>query len=217
MKAKGAVPHPGTRFRYGHAAHSDWRIATELCLAQVERQSHSPAYAKQCNLGFVYFTDALAPYVGDIIARLRTRTGIEDWTGTVGIGIVTDAAEDMNEPAMAIMLAQFPVGRAQVFSGRRRPPSRDARTPSGAFAAGTALIHADPQLANLTDLLEDMAGKLRSGVLFGGLASSRGENVQVANECLSGGLSGVVFASDVALEMRLPPAGADTQRDPRGK
>lgn len=193
----------GVRFRHGHATHPDWRTATELCLAQVEGQAHLPAYARQCNLGFIYFTDALAPHARDIVALLQARTGIGDWTGTVGIGIVADAAEYMDEPAMAIMLAQFPIGSVQVFSGLLRPPARDARTPSGAYAAHTALIHADPRQADLTDLLEDMAGKVRSGHLIGGLSSARGQTVQVANDCLSGGLSGVVFASDVALTTRL--------------
>ncbi|MCU0765668.1 MAG: FIST C-terminal domain-containing protein [Burkholderiaceae bacterium] len=52
-------------------------------------------------------------------------------------------------------------------------------------------------------LIEDMAHKLDSGRLFGGLAGGREPPVTIADRLLRGGLSGVVFASDVPLLSRL--------------
>ncbi len=201
------------RFRHGHASHPDWRVAIEICLAQVDAQAHEPGYGSRGNLGFVYFTEALAPYAREILAQLELHTGIADWVGTGGIGIAASGIEYMDEPALAIMLGQFPSASTHVFSGLTRAPALGALTPSGARAAEAALVHADPLTADLSDLLVDMAGKVHSGNLFGGLASSRGPTVQIANGCLSGGLSGVVFASDVELVTRVsqgchPLAGA---------
>lgn len=194
------------RFRLGHATHADWRMATELCLAQVEGLARQPGHESRANLGFVYFTEALASHASDIFELLRQRTGVNDWTGTVGIGVAASGAEYMNEPALVILLGWFAPGSFQVFSGRTRPPARSARTAAGAWAAHAALVHADPHTPDLTDLIEDMAGKVQSGALFGGLSSSRSTMVQLANGCLSGGLSGVVFSSEVALATRVSQA-----------
>jgi small ligand-binding sensory domain FIST len=187
------------RFRYGHASHTDWRVATELCLAQVLGSDDKQKSGVRGNLGVMYFTEALAPYASDILLELRMRTGVVDWVGSVGIGIIATGVEYLDEPALSIMLGLFPVGSVRVFSGLTPPPALDACTPSGALAASSALVHADPLTADLSDLLIDMSGKLASGRLFGGLASSRRNTVLVANGCLSGGLSGAVFSSEVEL------------------
>jgi hypothetical protein len=53
-------------------------------------------------------------------------------------------------------------------------------------------------------LVEDMAVKVSSGLLFGGISSGRVAPLpQVADRVLSGGLSGVVFSSEVDLRMRV--------------
>jgi small ligand-binding sensory domain FIST len=65
------------------------------------------------------------------------------------------------------------------------------------------LVHADPFAPSLPDLIEDMARKVDSGHLFGGLASGREPPVTIADRVLQGGLSGVVFAADVALVSRV--------------
>ena len=36
----------------------------------------------------VYFTESLMPDAGSIVAALRSRTGVRDWIGTVGIGVL---------------------------------------------------------------------------------------------------------------------------------
>jgi small ligand-binding sensory domain FIST len=48
-----------------------------------------------------------------------------------------------------------------------------------------------------------MADKVTSGYLFGGLSSGRSSTHQIADRVLTGGLSGVVFASDVPLVSRV--------------
>jgi small ligand-binding sensory domain FIST len=48
-----------------------------------------------------------------------------------------------------------------------------------------------------------MSSKVASGFLVGGLSSSRARAVQVANEVISGGLSGAVLAASVGVSTRL--------------
>jgi len=186
----------------------------EECLLLLGQHAGDDRYTRTPNLGFVYLTDALQTHAEQILTLLKARTGIPNWVGAVGAGICATGVEYTDEPALAVMLGQFAPGSFNVFSGTQRPPALTARTDSGAEAAFTALVHADPATPDLPDLIVDMAHKVASGYLFGGLSSGRGSPCQIADRVLNGGLSGVVFASDVALVSRVsqgvhPLPGAD--------
>lgn len=191
------------QFRFAHATHPDWSEATAQCLAQLDAQAASGDHARRASLGFLYFTDALQPHIDEILAVLKSRTGIPNWVGSSGVGICATGVEYVDEPALAIMLADFPPGSFNVFSGTQRPPTLGTRTDKGAQAAFTALVHADPGTPDLPELIVDMARKLESEYLFGGLSSSRHQAQQIADRALSGGISGVVFSSDTGLVSRV--------------
>jgi len=182
-------------FRVGHASHSDWKTATELALKQLGLGSGK--------LGFMYITEAFVPYAAEMLALVKTHTGIADWVGSVGIGICATGTEYLDEPAVALMTCVLPPHAHSVFSGKDRPPRLGSLTPSGADAAYFAVVHADPHTHDIDELIQDMAGKVSSGYLAGGLSSARGPTVQFANQVMSGGISGVVFSSDVAIGTRL--------------
>jgi small ligand-binding sensory domain FIST len=182
------------RWQLGHATDSDWKTATELALKGV---------APGGSLGFIYLTEAFVPYAADILAMVKNHTRIADWVGSVGIGICATGTEYLDEPALALMTCPLPAGSHTVFSGTARPPRAGSLTPSGADAAYFAIVHADPHTADIEELIEDMAGKVTSGYLAGGLSSSRGATVQIANQVVSGGISGVVLSSDIAVASRL--------------
>ena len=207
-------------FAYAHASHADWSKATELCLAQIAQRPRGPRHPQEHALGFVYLSDVLQANADRILALLKSRTGVADWVGCSGIGVCSTGIEYYDEPALAIMLGRFPAGHVHVFSGSQRPPDASARTASGRGIASTALVHADPATVDLPGLVTDMAGKVSSGKLFGGVCSGRaqsGPSVQIANRVLRGGISGAVFGSDVRLVSRLtqgchPLAGALRRR-----
>jgi len=191
------------RFLHGHAAHADWREAAETSVAQMDAQRAEPGYAKDANLGFIYFTERLSRNIDDIIAFLKEKTGVSKWVGTVGIGIAATGVEYLDRPALAVMLADLPEGEFQVFSGIERPPEAGARTASGALALGAALVHADAGVPDLVDLLGEFSARIDGAKVFGGLSSSRIGNVQVANQSFEGGLSGAVFSTAVALSTKV--------------
>ncbi|MEY4862640.1 MAG: hypothetical protein RLZ51_735, partial [Pseudomonadota bacterium] len=89
-----------SRFLYGHATHPDWRMATELALAQIEGRQGQAGWSAGGTLGLVYFTSALAPHAEDILALLKTRCRIDDWVGTCGQSIIANGAEYDSEPAI---------------------------------------------------------------------------------------------------------------------
>ena len=194
----------GGLFRHGHATHPQWRICTELALVQIDGQTQDPAYARRGNLGFVYVGAPFAASASEILTLLKLRTGVIDWVGTVGAAIVASGVEYRDEPAVSIMIAALAPGSFSVFSGTARLPALGSKTASGADAAWAALVHADPGLGDVDGLIRDLAGKLETGYLFGGLASGDAPPLpQFANQTFSGGLSGVAFSSDVTLRTRV--------------
>ncbi len=190
-------------FRSAHASHPDWRFATELVLTQLERQRQRTGYCTGGSFGIVYLTEALGEHTQEIVNTLKTRSGIRDWIGTIGQGVVASGVEYVDKPALAVLLPDLPPGSASVFSGLLRPPARNARAGNGAWLAEHAIVHACSSAPELPDLVEDMAGKLRSGGLIGGLTSTRKRPWQIANDVIEGGMSGVVLSSEVQMLTRV--------------
>jgi small ligand-binding sensory domain FIST len=184
-------------FRAGHAAAPAWRTAADTAL---DRIGTMPAGA---NLGFLYVSDRLAGDASALLTYLRRVTGVPEWVGTVGVGVLGAGIEYLDEPAVAVMIGALPEGEFSVFSGRSRAPELGARTPSGAEAAHFAIVHGDPNTQDMPELIEDMSSKVASGYLVGGLSSSRAGTFQLANEVLEGGLSGVVLSSRIDVTTRL--------------
>jgi small ligand-binding sensory domain FIST len=196
-------------FPYAHATHPQWQMAAALVLAQLRAQMALHGYASAPTLALLYITDRYANEAQDILEYLGGELPlVTDWSGTVGVGIVSNNVEYWDEPAMAVMLLEIPVDEYRVFSGV---------APLGlGFEAHTALVHADPETVDLGELIQEMAQRTNAGYLFGGLSSSRGPAVQfavggngnisgqgAASGVFSGGLSGVAFGPDVALVSRV--------------
>lgn len=183
-------------FLIGHATHPDWRAALALAAAQVEarRAAHDSSDAGPLSLGFVYFTDHYAPHAAALLADLRQRWPGVAWVGSVGVGVCAGAAEYIDEPALALMLAALPAGRFEVFSGARKLRR---------ITPYTALVHADPATPDLQELITEMSDRTDSGYLFGGLASSRAATHHIAEGVWQGGLSGVAFTQEVSLISRV--------------
>ena len=196
-------------FPYAHATHPQWPMAAALVLAQLRAQMALHGYASSPTLALLYITDRYADVAQDILDHLAAELPlVTDWSGTVGLGLVSNNVEYWDEPAMAVMLLELPSDQYRVFSGV---------APLGlGFEAHTALVHADPGTADVGELIAEMAARTDSNYVFGGLSSSRGKTVQFAvggngnigghggaRGVFSGGLSGVAFGPDVALVSRV--------------
>ena len=214
-------------FPYAHATHPQWRMAAALVLAQLRARMALPDHAASPSLGLLYITDRYADQAQAILEHLCAELPeVTDWVGTVGVGIASNNVEYFDEPAMAVMLCDLDPARYRVFSGVA-PLSVSGRSGDGeGFLAHTALVHADGQTPDLTDLISEVAERTASGYLFGGLASSRGATVQFAlgssgnlrgqgasAGVFHGGLSGVAFAAEVGMLSRVTqgaqPVGAE--------
>ena len=178
-----------TEFDAAHAFDEDWQAALDACLGKLR-------VPRGANLGFLYFSDRFADHAKDIVDRLREATGVDEWVGSVGVGVCGRGAAAVDAGGMAVMVGRFAPESFRVFSGRR-PLAGAAEPPY------FAVVHADPHTPDMPDLVSDMAGKVTSGFVTGGLSSGRSQTVQIANGVLSGGISGVAFTDAVAVATRL--------------
>ncbi len=176
------------RFKVGWGADADWRTALSQCLEGVEPLGDG------ANLGFVYLSDHLSGEAASILTVLRGRTGIDDWVGTTGIGIVANGQQFFDTPALAIMIASIPED-AKHLTG----PSQ--LLPTG-FRPWFGVTHADPTLPDLPEHLAALETD-PGGYWVGGLAASRGPNPVIARSLVSGGAAGVAFSDQVPIATAL--------------
>ena len=178
----------------GHSQQQGWQDAVDECSDQVIDN------LKAKNLGFVYATDAFHEDMDSVIQRLQNRTGVENWVGSTGIGILRCGHEDYDSSAMNIMIGAFPENSFKVFAGASGELRDFKQNYSEWFENNIqtfSVIHADPQTANLSRLIPKLSDVLNDAYLVGALSSSRGRNVQIANGVISSGISGVMFSENV--------------------
>lgn len=185
-----------SQFRYGHAAGADWRAAAIACLARI---GQVPAEA---TLGILYATDVIADDLEELLSLLRASTGVEQWVGSVGVGICATGVEYYDEPAVAVMLAELPEDSFRVFS------VPDGEMTGFDVANGEwlsdrqpflGLVHGNPGSADIEDLVRELAGSTSTGFLVGGLASARSSGHCIAGRVTAAPLSGVFFTDRVGV------------------
>ncbi|MGE0748559.1 MAG: FIST N-terminal domain-containing protein [Rhodospirillales bacterium] len=182
-----------TAFRLAHASGGGWSEMTEACLLQL---GHLP---DDTNLGFVYVTDSLDDELPQITARLKERTGIADWVGTIGFGVCVTGQEYFDRPAMAVLVGAMPAGSFRVLPSVAKP----GEALPDAVRAWVAekhpmlgVVHADPRNGHVPAIVDSLSDDTEC-FLVGGLTASRGRQTQLAGEPCEGGVSGVLFAADV--------------------
>ncbi|MBQ0945365.1 FIST C-terminal domain-containing protein [Ideonella sp. 4Y16] len=177
-----------------HATHPDAGMALALAAAQIDAQAaQRPGWRP--TLGLLYLSEGFAERAAECLDEARRRWPGVAWAGAAAWGLAADGVEYLDEPALVLWLIDLPVAQFRCFDGRH-PLAEDW--------AGSALVHADPELPELGALLNELAERTRSGYLFGGLPSARLHRRHWAGgEPMQGGLSGVAFAPAVGLVSRV--------------
>ncbi len=177
----------------GHASGADWRGAAKAALKSL------PAGGVEANLGFVYVTHELGNNLADVLALLKSETGIESWVGAAGIGICATGRDYFGEPAVAILAGRFPEGAFGIFDTERA--EADGAGVSTAKLSDMdgphfGVVHGDPGGTEILRVLPHFSEATES-FLVGGLSSPEAAQSQVANTVTGGGLSGVLFSGAV--------------------
>ena len=198
-----------TRFHFAHASGSSSEAAIEACIQRLGPTS------PQQGLGMLYVTDAIGDHLPAGLDRLKRATGIDEWVGSVGIGICATGREYFDEPAAAVMIADLDPASYRVFDAVRDDLGEFSRSNGAWIARAPAhfgIVHADPRNQRTGDIVADLAEEL-DGFLVGGLSSSRAVPAQIAGGVTEGGVSGVLLSDTVAVATALSqscmPIGAN--------
>lgn len=197
MQGAGAVESLDGAHRSAYGVGRDWREAVEACLAALE-----PA-PPDATLGIVYVTDHLAAHLSEIVRELGQACGVEQWCGTVSLGIAAPGLEIFDEPAISLLLLSLPKGSFRLLPSSGDDLALPPELPPWLEAQGGAggLIHADPRTPDLAEMVASLA-ELYGVEAVGGLSASRAEQAQTAGSTSLGatsvlGLSGALFAPGI--------------------
>lgn len=182
------------RFAHAHSGAADWQSAVAECAETLRGFSG--------NLGFLYASDLFAPQFPAILAALRSATGIPDWGGSVGLGVCTTGREYLDKPALVILAAQLPQDGYALLPVMRTEEDvlrHSERFDVGGQQAAFGVVHGDPNNVLIGELVDQVAQRMLTGFVTGGLSSSRFQTCQVSGEICEGGLSGVLFGQDVGV------------------
>ena len=177
-------------FRAAHATASAWRDAASAVL--VELGDITPRH----QLGFLYVTDSFADALNDIAEFFQQMTGVRQWVGTVGLGVVGMGKEYFDEPAMSVMVAPIEDGAFRLFTdveGDIESICKDNADWLAMADTPLAVVHADPRVGDITGRIESLASAT-NGFLAGGLTASRSRFAQLAGDVKEGVVSGVMLS-----------------------
>ena len=168
------------------AVHSgpDWESATDAVLAAL-------AEAGTPDLGLVFIDSRFADHYGDVLARLRKGTGVNNLVGASGEAVIGPGVEAQIEPAVSFLGLSLPGLEATTISLPTGAPLEPAMERVAAAGARAWLIFADPFSIDGEPLVRAMEARARDVPLLGGLASSHdmrgGAAVFAGGEVQAGG------------------------------
>ncbi|MCB1530372.1 MAG: FIST C-terminal domain-containing protein [Rhodospirillales bacterium] len=186
-----------TQFASAAASGHDWRECSKKVLEALES-----ARTKEdgFNMGLLYITDALAEDAASIITLFRSVTGIEVWTGCVGLGVVGVGEEFVDGPAISAMIGRQEEGQVKPFFFKGKEAKElqahmsawlEEHDPMLVLAHGDPF--SDPDPADMLGTLEKHIG----GFVAGGILSSRKQPVLFGQGACEGGISGLAFDTGI--------------------
>ena len=151
-------------------------------------------------LGFIYANDTLCNDLENIVGRFKQDTGIQDWVGTVGLGLCSTGKEYYDEAALVIMLADIEPKNFTII-GSSEILDEQLLEQVSAYCKEelphVGIIHGDPSNPATPNLIEKISEAVPSAYLVGGLTSSNFQNHQIANKVINGSVSGIFFSPEV--------------------
>lgn len=186
MKARSRAR--SSLFAACQAQSEHWGLAAKACLDGLA--------GAQGNVGLIYATERFAADLSSILTFLRETTHIDHWVGAVVPGILGAQGVERSLGGLSVMIGQLPAGAFQVLSGL---DAASLRIQAGDWIARTGtclgLVHGDPRHPGLNGLVQEAANDL--GFLTGGLVAAVDPVSQLADNPVSGGLSGLLLGPEI--------------------
>jgi small ligand-binding sensory domain FIST len=168
------------------------------CLSQL------PDEGRGANLGILYISEPAATVLPYIVQELARGTGVRQWVGGVGLGVVAQGQEVYDRPAAAVLTARLPDDAFRLFGATADPAADLPKAHANWIEATTptlALVHGDPRCPDIARATVDAAA-VSGAFLVGGLVSHRFPNPLIAGGAGSlgkAGIAGLMLAPDIAV------------------
>ncbi len=148
----------------------------------------------RASLGFLYVTEALATSLDPILQKLRQHLDVQDWIGTVGLGICYTGNEIYDEPAAVIMLTRLQDYRLfDIPNTSSGIADALADANSRADYTGLGIVHGNPLQAGFPPTFEALCASMSDTFFVGGLSSAYSIAPQILNQVTDSLISGVLF------------------------
>lgn len=153
---------------------------------------------EDANLGFIYVSDVLADSFDNILHHCKITSGVHNWVGSLGIGVIANGSEVYDKPAISLLLCQFDEEQFNILHPVTNTDEllANARAPEDSEAC-FAFLHADGYHEQAQELIAQTAENISNCFISGGLTSSRTKQLHIANEVTSNSISGVLFSEKV--------------------
>ncbi|PCJ97080.1 MAG: histidine kinase [Zetaproteobacteria bacterium] len=204
-----------TSFASTSASGTDWRDTSKKVLEQLESVRQHP---NSFNLGFLYISDHLAEDATSIFNLFKSVLKIDNWVGSVGMGVIGCGKSYVDMPAISAMVGKFPEDSFCVFPTDNNAQDSEASSDDDAdelslqdnvkaWLASTTpmltLVHGDPMAIHDPQTFMHELESTTNSFLVGGLTSSRSKHYQIANAVRHNAVSGVFFADSVPVATTL--------------
>ncbi|MCK5374331.1 MAG: FIST C-terminal domain-containing protein [Alphaproteobacteria bacterium] len=101
-----------TNFASASASGTDWRDTSKAVLEQLDSiRTKNDGF----NFGFLYISDYLADDAGSIYNLFKSVLKIDNWIGSIGMGVIGSGESLVDKPAISAMIGHFPDGSFCVF------------------------------------------------------------------------------------------------------
>lgn len=188
------------QFAASAAEGADWREASKKVLTALEKAEG------EYNFGILYISDLLADDAESILNLFKSVLNIENWVGTIGIGVCGNGEEFIDKPAISAMIGALDPADFCLFPAMNTDTA-EAQTALGPWLENNdpmlILCHADPVAEEDPAVTLRRLEQLVGGFVTGGLSSSRSEHMQFAREMYQNGASGAVFSERVKVASTL--------------
>jgi len=152
------------------------------------------------NLGFIYVSDTIADSLHDILHHCKITSGVSNWVGSLGIGIIANSKEIYDQAAISILLCKFEDSQFNILEATASSDEllTNIRVPENSESC-FAFIHVDGYHEDPQALINTMSEDIKDCFTAGGYTSSRSKQLQIANQVTSNCLSGVLFSDKVPI------------------
>ena len=149
----------------------------------------------QATLGFLYVTDTLASSLEKILQHLQQKLDVEDWVGTVGLGICYTGNEVYDQAAAVAMLTNLQGYTLFEVSDANTKLDKviDRTTPN------FGIIHGNPNQVGFPQTFQQLCNYSHNTFFVGGLSSSQNFTPQILNKVIEPVVSGVLFRDNTGI------------------